>query len=83
MLAGITRKPSMKVVLYVYYLICIVAERLLYFGVGKNIMEIDRFQGYLSIMYYSFILLMALDKVKEVMSKDNKQRKKYYAKFDE
>ena len=83
MLVGVARKPSMKVVLYVHYLICILAERLFYFGVAENVTGIAGFKEYLSIMYYSFILLMALDKVKEVMTKDDNYRKKYYAKFDE
>ena len=81
MLVSASRKPSMKVVLYVYYLICIIAERLFYFGVAKDVMAVDILREYLSIMYYAFILLMAIDKVREVMSKDKNYRKKHYAKF--
>jgi len=80
-LAAASYRPSIKVALYVYYLICIAADRLFYFGLGKNIALIDDFKNYLSIMYYSFILLMALDKVKEVMSKENRYHKTYYGKF--
>jgi hypothetical protein len=75
--------PSVTVTLYIYYLVNIVAERLLYFGVAKDVTAIASYREYLSIMYYSFIFLMAFDKVVQVMNKENKNRKKYYEKFDE
>lgn len=83
LLVSSTYRPSTKVVLYVYYLICIAAERLLYFGVAKDIVELINLKDYLTTMYYSFILLMALDKVREVMGKENYRRQEYYAKFNE
>ena len=79
-------KPSAKVALYAYYLLCIAAERSLYFGVADNIMDADLIAGlidFLSMTYYSFIFLMALDKVIGAASKEYKNRKKYYAKFEE
>lgn len=78
-------KPSLKVALYTYYMICIAADRLLYFGVLDGIVETDIIDGYhnlLSMMYYSFIFLMALDKVRTAMSKEHKHRKQYYARFE-
>jgi hypothetical protein len=82
-LANISYTPSVKVILYVYYLICIVAERLLYFGVAKNVTGIASYKEYLSIMYYSFIFLIALDKVMQIISKESESRKKNYAKYEE
>ena len=79
-------RPSLKVSLYMYYLLCIVADRFLYFGAADNVMEKDLIAVYIDLfskMYYSFIFLMALDKVKEAASKEHKHRKKYYAKYQE
>ena len=81
-------KPTIKTILYIYYLLCIAAERILYFGVAENIIPIDAdiaiyYKEFLSIMYYSFILFMAIDKTREIVSKESKSRKKYYDKFDE
>ena len=86
LLAKSMYKPSLKVALYMYYLICIAAERFFYFGIADNIMEPELVAVYvdlLSMMYYAFIFLMAVDKLRETMSKEYKQRKKYYAKYED
>ena len=85
-LAKSIHKPSLKVALYMYYLFCIAAERFFYFGIADNMMEpelIEVYVDFLSMMYYSFIFLMAVDKVKETILKEYKNRKKYYAKYEE
>ena len=76
-------KPSVKSILYTYYLLCIAIEHLLKLDVTETIMPFTVSSEYLSTMYYSFVFLLALDKVKENMGKEGKYRKKYYAKFSE
>lgn len=79
-------KPSLMVGLYMYYLLCIAAERFFYFGIADNMMEAELVAVYidlLSMMYYSFIFLMAVDKVRGTIHKEYKARKKYYAKYEE
>jgi len=86
LLVGSIYRPSIKVALYMYYLICIAAERFFYFGIADKVMEpnlIEVYKDLLSMMYYSFIFLMAADKVKETIHKEYKSRKKYYAKYEE
>jgi len=82
------QRPSMKATLYLFYIICLIAERFLYFNVGERFLVIDytfmqNYQGYFSGMYYSLILLMAADKFKGFITKDNQYRKKYYAKYED
>ena len=39
-------------------------------------------QEYFAMMYYSFILLVALDKAMSHVNKESKYKKKYYAKYE-
>lgn len=49
---------------------------------AEGLLWVD-YQGYFAGMYYVLILLMATDKFKVYISKESKDRKRYYARYEE
>ena len=79
-------QPSIKAALYLYYIIALIAGRVLllagshWFG-DSDMIVLSR--SYFSEMYYVLILLMATDKFKSYILKENKYRDKYYRRYEE
>jgi len=84
-LANYRWQPSIKASLYLYYIICLIVGRVLI--VGPHLfpetvfMQISR--SYFTEMYYVLILLIAADKFKDHVLKENKRHDKYYRRYEE
>ena len=85
-LANIRWRPTMKMALYLFYIICLLLGRILYLGESFLPADSDFIQaskGYFSEMYYALILLLAADKLKEYFIKERKYRNSYYSQYDD
>lgn len=78
-------QPSIKASLYLYYIICLIAGRVLHLGPSlfPNSSMIQFSRSYFDEMYYVLILLVATDKFKDYILKENKYREKYYRRYAE
>lgn len=77
--------PSIKSALYLYYIVCLVAGRILYLrpDLFPDWTIVQSSRSYFEEMYYVLILLVASDKFKDYITKENKYRDKYYRRYEE
>jgi len=74
----------MKSALCLYYIICLIVDRVLILDEGIFIAPtpfITEMIDYFSNIYYVLILLVVADKFKEHFIKERKHRNSYYAKY--
>ena len=79
-------RPTFKAALYLFYIVCLIAGRLLYYTDDFPFIsasQADLLEDYFSGMYYVLILLVATDKFTQHITKESKDQKKYYAKYDD
>ena len=85
-LAGVRYRPTPKAGLYLFYIVCLIAGRVLYYTNDVPFMGVSTaevLKDYFSGMYYVLILLLAMDKFTQHITKESKYTQSYYAKYDE
>ena len=78
-------QPSIKAALYLYYIICLVVGRMLLLSSSlfPDTTFFNLSRSYFAEMYYVLILLVAADKFKDYIVKENKYHEKYYRRYEE
>jgi len=76
----------MKAALYLYYMICLIAGRVLALSgdyAFSNSYFMQSLRSYFSEMYYVLILFLGADKFKGYVFTESKYRDKYYRRYEE